>query len=87
VLQVADDGVGLPPTAEIVESTGVGNTRRRLATLYGDLQSLALVPRAAGGTEVVVTLPFRPLAPARPAEGMGPPPHAAARASLAPGGR
>jgi signal transduction histidine kinase len=59
VLRVADDGVGLPPDGALVESTGVGNTRRRLAALYGDDQSLALRRRSSGGTEVVVTIPFR----------------------------
>jgi signal transduction histidine kinase len=59
VLRVADDGVGLPPDGTLVESTGVGNTRRRLAALYGDDQSLALRRRDGGGTEVVVAIPFR----------------------------
>jgi signal transduction histidine kinase len=58
VLRVADDGVGLPPHGTLVESTGVGNMRRRLAALYGDAQSLVLRHRPSGGTEVVVTLPY-----------------------------
>ena len=64
VLSVADDGVGLPPAAALVESTGVGNMRRRLAALYGAAPSLELRPRAEGGTEVVVSLPYRPSAAA-----------------------
>ncbi len=60
VLSVADDGVGLPPAADLVESTGVGNMRRRLTALYGAAPSLELRPRAEGGTEVVVSLPYRP---------------------------
>jgi signal transduction histidine kinase len=66
VLRVADDGVGLPPDGTLVESTGVGNMRRRLAALYGDAQSLVLRSRPAGGTEVVVTLPYRVPAGAPP---------------------
>jgi signal transduction histidine kinase len=66
VFVVADDGVGLPAADARVESTGVGNMRRRLAALYGDAQSLVLAPRAGGGTEVTVTLPFRALLPTAP---------------------
>jgi LytS/YehU family sensor histidine kinase len=66
VFVVADDGVGLPAADALVESTGVGNMRRRLAALYGDAQSLVLAPRAGGGTEVTVTLPFRALLPTAP---------------------
>jgi signal transduction histidine kinase len=67
VLRVLDDGVGLPPAASIVESTGVGNMRRRLAALYGASQSLDLRSRPEGGTEVVAALPLRPTVPeARP---------------------
>jgi signal transduction histidine kinase len=66
VLVVADDGVGLPAADALVESTGVGNMRRRLAALHGDAQSLVLAPRPGGGTEVTVTLPFRALLPAAP---------------------
>ncbi len=75
VLRVADDGVGLPPDGTLVESTGVGNMRRRLAALYGDDQSLALRRREGGGTEVVVTIPFRPAGARAPA---GPLPHPSA---------
>jgi LytS/YehU family sensor histidine kinase len=38
----------------------------RLAALHGDAQSLVLAPRAGGGTEVTVTLPFHALVPTAP---------------------
>jgi signal transduction histidine kinase len=64
VLRVTDDGVGLPAAGAIVESTGVGNMRRRLSALYGDAGTLALRPRPGGGTEVEVAIPYRAAAPA-----------------------
>jgi signal transduction histidine kinase len=64
VLHVRDDGVGLPPDATLVESTGVGNMRRRLDALYGGAGTLALRARPDGGTEVEVAIPYRAAPPA-----------------------
>jgi signal transduction histidine kinase len=64
VLRVADDGVGLPASDAIIESTGVGNMRRRLAAIHGDAATLTLRPRPGGGTEVEVLMPFGVVAPA-----------------------
>jgi len=54
VLTVTDDGAGLPPRAP--EGTGLGNLRRRLATLYGEGARLE-IERRDPGTRVVVKLP------------------------------
>jgi LytS/YehU family sensor histidine kinase len=66
-VELNDDGVGLPP-AGVRIGTGLRNTRERLAHLYGDAARLEIAERAAGGTTVRVTLPFRrepdPLVPA-----------------------
>lgn len=53
-LTVTDDGAGLP--ARWSEGTGLGNLRRRLATLYGDAARLS-VEAAAPGTRVTVEVP------------------------------
>jgi signal transduction histidine kinase len=66
VLRVADDGVGLP-AAGARERTGVGNTRDRLRTLYGDAASFTLTAVATGGAMSEVRIPFR-AAPTRTAE-------------------
>lgn len=58
VLQVDDDGLGLPP-AGASEGIGLTNTRTRLAMLFGGDASLALQGRAGGGTRVELRLPFR----------------------------
>lgn len=57
VLTVADNGDGLPPRSR--EGIGLGNSRRRLAGLYGDHAHLSLTAVPSGGVEVVIRLPFR----------------------------
>lgn len=54
-LRVADDGVGFPAAYE--ESTGLGNLRQRLASLYGDAGVLLIEPRSSGAA-VVVRIPY-----------------------------
>lgn len=78
VLCVEDDGVGLPGgaggdgAARPAEGVGLGNTRQRLAGLYGDAGRLALRPCDGGGLSAEVRLPFhtdalvRTGTPARP---------------------
>jgi two-component system LytT family sensor kinase len=66
VLRVADDGVGLPPAGPR-ERTGVGNTRERLRSLYGDAHAFTLAPQPSGGTVAEVRVPYR-AAPTRTAE-------------------
>jgi signal transduction histidine kinase len=58
-LRMADDGSGLPADAALSEGIGLGNTRRRLAELYGAAARLEVTNRDGGGTEVVVTIPRR----------------------------
>jgi len=67
VLAVIDDGPGLGPggTAEVKEGVGLGNTRARLATLYGPRARLDLAENPGGGTHVTVRIPYRALEPAR----------------------
>jgi two-component sensor histidine kinase len=57
ILQVSDDGVGLPSSFK--EGIGVSNTRARLKHLYGENQSVELVNRKGGGAVVTVMLPYR----------------------------
>jgi len=61
IVVARDGGPGPPREATSYARAGVGlsNTRERLAQLYGDRQSLRLVPRPEGGTTAVVELPFR----------------------------
>ena len=59
---MTDDGPGPVPAGEGV---GLGTTRERLATLYGDRARLELSTTSEGGARVAVRLPFRELEPAR----------------------
>ena len=62
VVQITDDGTGLPgPSGR----TGVGitNTRERLAQMYGSQQSLELRNGDSAGVVVTLTLPFHTEAP------------------------
>jgi LytS/YehU family sensor histidine kinase len=56
-LSVSDDGPGFPNRYR--EGTGLGNLRRRLATLYGETAALEL-ERQNGGAEVRIRMPARP---------------------------
>jgi two-component system, LytTR family, sensor kinase len=56
-LSVADDGPGFP--ASVVQRTGLGNLRERLATLYGQRASLRLESTSSGGARVAVVIPRR----------------------------
>lgn len=55
VVSVDDDGGGFPPV--MVERTGLGNLRRRLASLYGPRSSLE-IHRELSGARVVVSVPL-----------------------------
>jgi two-component system LytT family sensor kinase len=62
VLAVEDNGPGFNPAVSSTSrrvGIGLSNTRSRLRHLYGDEQSLELIPRPGGGTEVRVTVPAR----------------------------
>jgi two-component system, LytTR family, sensor kinase len=57
-LSIRDDGVGMAPgTAR--EGVGLSNTRERLRTSYGADASLTFRTPPGGGTEVILTMPFR----------------------------
>jgi signal transduction histidine kinase len=63
-IRVLDDGVGLPTGWTLENSGGVGLsvTRQRVAGLYPDGETcFAVNRRAAGGTEVAISLPLRSL--------------------------
>jgi LytS/YehU family sensor histidine kinase len=57
VLEISDDGGGLPP--EHREGIGLSNTRSRLRQLYGDQQSFELRNMPNAGVTVRVTLPLK----------------------------
>jgi LytS/YehU family sensor histidine kinase len=58
-VHVADDGAGMTLT-DSSSGVGLANTRARLEALYGQAASLAMTSAIGRGTEVIVTLPFRP---------------------------
>jgi two-component sensor histidine kinase len=58
VLQIEDDGLGLP-ARPLREGVGLGNTRRRLTEMHGGHDRLTLIERPAGGVRVSICIPFR----------------------------
>jgi sensor histidine kinase YesM len=56
-LEVRDDGEA-PLAALVREHVGLGNSRRRLAHLYGDDQSFTLTAVPGGGAMAAVELPY-----------------------------
>jgi len=60
LLEILDDGPGLPAADQRAVRTGVGltNTRGRLLKLYGATHRLTLANRPEGGTRAAVTLPL-----------------------------
>jgi len=59
VFSVQDNGVGLPPEEKRGRpGIGLSNLRARLIALYGEAQSVELVPRPEGGVIVRVEIPF-----------------------------
>lgn len=60
VIEVEDDGVGLPAgwRQDNGAGTGLRNVASRLRGEYGDAQELRVEPAAAGGVRVIVRLPY-----------------------------
>ena len=56
VLELSDDGVGMPDNAR--EGIGLSITRQRLRTLYRGAGALTVGPRAGGGTVATIEVPF-----------------------------
>jgi hypothetical protein len=60
ILTVSDDGPGLTGEAvALKEGIGIGNTRARLAILYGNAQSFTAGNQTGGGFVATCLLPFR----------------------------
>ena len=68
VVEVEDDGVGIPPDREVSAAlgslvrpgTGIGmrNVRERLEVLYGDAARMEIVSRPGRGTRVTLVMPL-----------------------------
>lgn len=59
VLEVVDDGLGIPRGGAMREGVGLGNARARLRSLYGDDHVFDASPRPQGGFRVYIEVPFR----------------------------
>ena len=66
VLEVEDDGLGIPPervsaevSADVVRRPGVGmrNVRERMQVLYGELATVEMNGRPGRGTQVMLSMP------------------------------
>jgi sensor histidine kinase YesM len=59
VLEVEDDGVGLPAGEDVViRGIGLANTKARLQQLYASDQSFVIQPAQNGGALVRITIPY-----------------------------
>jgi LytS/YehU family sensor histidine kinase len=59
VIDVNDDGV-TTDAATLQEGIGIGNTRARLAELYGQGASLSIAPRQSSGMQFTLAVPTAP---------------------------
>jgi two-component system, LytTR family, sensor kinase len=60
VLEIRDNGTGLPAGAAPREGVGLRNIRERVFQLYGSQASFSLAPAPGGGTVATLRLPFTP---------------------------
>ena len=60
VLEIRDNGQGLPPGGVSREGVGLRNIRERVGQLYGSRARFALAPAVGGGTVATLRLPFVP---------------------------
>jgi two-component system, LytTR family, sensor kinase len=58
VLEIGDNGQGLPPGGVPREGVGLRNVRERVAQLYGRRAQFSLAPALGGGTIARLRLPF-----------------------------
>ena len=60
ILEVADDGAGLPEGWQMERDAGLGlsNTRARLLQLYGPRQQFELLAQETGGVLARITIPL-----------------------------
>jgi two-component system, LytTR family, sensor kinase len=58
LLSVRDDGPGVGAGEAGREGVGLGNTRARLARMYGDRQALVVADAEGGGALVTIRMPF-----------------------------
>ena len=59
VLEVCDNGRGLPMDAGVGDGIGLSNTRARLQHLYGSKQLLTMKNKVGGGVMVMIQLPLQ----------------------------
>ncbi len=62
-LVISDDGRGLPEPSKFHFGTGLENTRRRIATLYGNEGGFHIADAVPNGTEVRISIPIERHAP------------------------
>jgi hypothetical protein len=60
VLEIGDNGTGLPAGAAPREGVGLRNIRERVYQLYGSRAVFSLAPAPGGGTVATLRLPFTP---------------------------
>jgi len=58
VLEISDNGMGLPPGGAPREGVGLRNVRERVDQLYGRRARFTLAPALGGGTLAVLRIPF-----------------------------
>jgi sensor histidine kinase YesM len=58
VLEIRDNGQGLPPGGVAREGVGLRNIRERVGQLYGSRARFTLAPATGGGTVATLRLPF-----------------------------
>jgi signal transduction histidine kinase len=71
LLEVRDNGAGLPPGQSLVEGVGLSNTRARLQQLYDGSHRFLCQNAPEGGFVVSVTIPFRTSQAVTPKHGGG----------------
>lgn len=58
MLEIRDNGMGLPAGAMAKEGVGLRNIRERMDQLYGSRAGLRLEPSSSGGTTAILRIPF-----------------------------